>query len=278
MASFAYPDGYAVVRLARELGIPSGIQVLGSDINLLDQFPDRAHGTWEALDAAQVVLPVSEALARKIRERGIPAERVKVIYRGVDSETFTPGPQADARTRLRILGGNPMLLFVGNLVPIKSVQTLIAACPSLLLEFPRLKCHIIGSGPLRRRLGDQVKSLGLDDTIYFEGTVEHSVLPDWYRAANLVVLPSLNEGVPNVLLESIASGTPYVASRTGGIPEISSHRGCRLAEPGNVADFERAIKEMLQDGRRPHARDLRTSNWHDAGKKLGEALEFAIKP
>ncbi|MEM8491748.1 MAG: glycosyltransferase [Pseudomonadota bacterium] len=276
-ASWAYPDGYAAMKLARSLNLPYVIQTLGSDINLLGEFPERATPTWNTLRQASAVTPVSQALRDKITANGVPPDKVTVVYRGVDTSRFFPKQKRAAQKVIGLEGSHPHLLFIGNLVPIKSVDTLIAASAELLNQ-ERLEhtLHIVGDGPLRGNLQQMAENLGLGDRTVFHGALPHERLCDWFAATDLVVLPSLNEGVPNVLLEAMACSRPYVASRVGGIPEISGHDGCTLFSAGDAQDLSRAIRAQLIKNNHPSVEDLLCSDWQDAGKKLADAFTNAL--
>ena len=107
------------------------------------------------------------------------------------------------------------------MVPVKGLDILLQSLA--LLRSRDLDCHLylVGDGPLRKQLMVQANVLGLSTRITFVGPKLHEELPAWYRAADLTVLPSRSEGLPNVLRESLACGTPFVASNVGGIVEIA---------------------------------------------------------
>jgi glycosyltransferase involved in cell wall biosynthesis len=104
---------------------------------------------------------------------------------------------------------------------------------------------VIGAGPLRATLEEQARKLGLSDRVRFLGSLPQEQLADWYRSADLFVLPSHSEGVPNVLLEASACGTPWVASRVGGIPEIAHLGQSRLVTAKQAEELAGAMREML---------------------------------
>ena len=99
-ASWAYPDGWAAVRLARRVGLPVVVQVLGSDLLLLTKHPGRRRQTFDALREADGVVTVSRDLARHVIEGGADCDKVHVIYGGVDPTMYHPGPKPDARRRV----------------------------------------------------------------------------------------------------------------------------------------------------------------------------------
>ena len=120
-APWAYPDGWAGVRLAHDAGLPAVIQVHGSDVLLLDKFPAQQRGTLEALRKANGIVAVSQDIANHLLLYGVAANRVRVIYDGVDANVFFPGSKKEARNRLGITEGDPLLLFIGNLVSVKAM-------------------------------------------------------------------------------------------------------------------------------------------------------------
>lgn len=244
-APWAYPDGWAAVRLGRQSGLPVVIQVHGSDVLLLDQFPSRRRPTEEALRNADGVVAVSRDLGDRLVRMGVHPGRVHVNYDGVDTSMFHPGGKAEARSRLAIANGEPLLLFIGNLVPVKGVDILLQACGELLDQGFPVRLDIIGEGPLRGVLTQQVEQRKLTGRVRFLGSLANEQLPDRFRAADLFVLPSLSEGVPTVLLEASACDVPWVASRVGGIPEIVGWGRGRLVVAGDSTELARAIRESL---------------------------------
>lgn len=245
-APWAYPDGWAAGRLARKAGLPVVLQCHGSDVLLLDQHPSRKRRTVEAVTAADGVVAVSRDIADRLIRLGVPADRVRVIIDGVDQRVFHPGSQTEAR---RVVGlpddGPPVLLFIGNLVDVKAIDVLLEACGVLHRENFPVRAVVVGGGPLRAKLEQQAAALGLAERVRFTGPLPQHTLPDWYRAADLFVLPSHSEGVPNVLLEASACGTPWVASRVGGISEIAHLGISRLVPPNTPAELAAAIRESL---------------------------------
>ena len=232
-APWAYPDGWAAVQLARSVRLPVVIQVHGSDILLVDQVPSRRQRTVEAVKSADGVVAVSQDLANRLVGMGVEQERIRVVIDGVDRQTFAPGNKIAERRALPIPfeEGVRMLLFVGNLVPVKAIDVLLKACAEPVLKSTRTRLVVVGDGPLRKVLEQKVIQLGLTGRVWFAGTIRQSELPRWYRAADVFVLPSHSEGVPNVLLEASSCGTPWVASRVGGIPEIAHLGISRLVSP-----------------------------------------------
>ena len=244
-APWAYPDGWAAVRLGHAAGLPVVLQVHGSDVLLLDQTPAKKRGTVEALVAADGVVAVSHDIARRWGELGVWPDRVRVIHDGVDQSVFAPGDKAAERAALNLPDGVPVLLFVGNLVPVKAIDVLLRACANPPLRDTAFRLVLVGQGPQRSALEALARELGVAGKVWFAGPLPQAELPRWYRAADVFVLPSHSEGVPNVLLEASACGTPWVASRVGGIPEIAHLGVSRMVTPDSPTELAAAIGEVL---------------------------------
>ena len=218
-AHYFYPDGVAAALLARWFKKPLVITARGSDLNLVAEHAlPRRLMAWAAGQAAATV-GVSAALAQRLRDIGAPADRVHVLRNGVDTQRFAPQP--GARQRLGAVGA-PLLLSVGNLLPVKRHGLVIEALALLRKTHPQARLVIVGGGPLQAELAAQAAGLGLTDAVQLTGPVPQDVLVQWYSAADLLVLASSREGWPNVLLEAMACGTPVLASRVGGVADIVS--------------------------------------------------------
>lgn len=217
---WAHPDGHAALALARRLGVPSVIMVGGSDVLLLGRQARRGRLIRRVLEGADAIVTVSEDLRRAVLRWPVPSHKVHVVGRGVDVARFSPGSRDEARRRLGIALDRPMLLWVGHMVPVKGLDVLLDACAIAAARAP-FHLYLVGDGPLKADLRRRCAALSIADRLTFAGAVPHASLPDWYRAADWTLLSSRSEGIPNVLLESAACGTPFIAPRIGGIPEIA---------------------------------------------------------
>lgn len=241
---WAHPDGHAAITIARRLGVPAVIMVGGSDVLLLGRQARRGRLVRRVLEDADAVVTVSEDLRRAVMRLQIPAGKVHVVCRGVDVARFSPGSRVEARRRLGIAQDGPMLLWVGHMVPVKGLEVLIQACAIAAARAP-FHLYLAGDGPLKADLQRRCAALSLAQRVTFVGAVPHASLPDWYRAADWTLLSSRSEGIPNVLLESAACGTPFIAPHLGGIPEIADPLVDRLVAPNDAFALAQAICRSL---------------------------------
>jgi glycosyltransferase involved in cell wall biosynthesis len=236
-AHYLYPDGVAAAWLARRLGKPLVLTARGSDVNLLPLYAlPRRQILWATRRAAAVIT-VSRALEERLVALGVPADRITTLRNGVDLELFRPGDRAAARSVLGLAGRT--LLSVGHLEPNKGHHVVLEALAAL----PGTTLVIAGDGPQAGSLRALAHRLGLADRVRFVGTLPQQELPSWYGAADALVLASSREGMPNVVLEALACGTPVVATAVGGIPEIVSDQAAGVLM---VRRDARALVEALE--------------------------------
>ena len=279
LACWSHPDGWAAVRLAREHGLPVLIKVHGSDVLVLAKDPRRRQRVAEALREADGVAAVSRDLADHVIGLGVDPAKVHVVPHGIDPEIFCPGDQSAARAQLNLPNGGPaQLLFVGNLLMSKGAGVLLEACALLKQRRVGLRCHLVGRGQDEPQLRVLAARLGLSGgsgaVVDFVGSCPQWQLPDWYRASDLVVLPSFSEGIPNVLREAMMCGTAFVATNVGGIPEITRPEVGRLVEAGDPRQLADAIEKALADGFRADramALELNIS-WDESAKIMVDRL------
>jgi teichuronic acid biosynthesis glycosyltransferase TuaC len=213
-AHYFYPDGVAAVWAAKEFNLPVVVTSRGTDLNLIPQFRIPRGMIQRAAAAADGLITVCAALKDSLVELGIPQNRVIVLRNGVDLERFRPIDRAEARNALGLT--HPTLASVGHLVERKGHHHVIGALPRL----PGMDLIIVGDGPERGALEQLAVRLGVSDRVRFAGAVDQDQLRLIYNAIDALVLASSREGWSNVLLESMACGTPVVASAVWGTPEV----------------------------------------------------------
>jgi glycosyltransferase involved in cell wall biosynthesis len=237
-AHYFYPDGVAAVMLARLLNKPVVITARGTDINLIPRYQlPRRQILWAARHASGMIA-VCQALKGAMVELGIPEHRIRVLANGVDLAQFQPRPREEARRRWALHG--PTLLSVGHLIARKGHDLVIRS----LTELDGVSLLIAGEGPERAALGRLAKDLGVADRVRFCGLVAHADLPELYSAVDALVLASSREGWANVLLESLACGTPVIASNVWGNSEVIAAKAAGLLvqrTPGSIAEAARQL-------------------------------------
>jgi glycosyltransferase involved in cell wall biosynthesis len=268
---WAHPDGEAVWRAAREARAPCGLVVGGSDLLLLTREPGRRRAIVRVLEATDAIFTVGDDLRRRALELGIPPAKLHEFRQGVDTERFHPGDRGDARRRLGLDSAEPLLLWVGRMHPVKGLEVLVEAFAILAKTGSPARLALVGDGPQRAAVAALVAARGLAARTLFVGSVAHHELPDWYRAADLTVLSSWSEGIPNVLLESLASGVPFVASRVGSIAEVAIDPERDLVPPGDAPALAAAIgRRLAQSGER---RAIVRYRWADTASAMVATLE-----
>jgi teichuronic acid biosynthesis glycosyltransferase TuaC len=244
-AHYFYPDGVAAAMLGKHFNKPVVITARGSDITLIPRHRlPRRMILWAANNAAGIIT-VCNALKTEMVSLGVQAERITPLRNGVDLQLFQPGDREKLRKELGL--NHFTLLTVGHLVPVKGHELIIAALPML----PDVRLLVAGSGPEQKKLEEQAQRLNVADRVTFLGAVPHAKLKDYYSAADVSVLASSREGWANVLLESMACGTPVVASNVWGTPEVvaAPEAGVLMGErtPRALAQAIEALRVVFPD-------------------------------
>jgi glycosyltransferase involved in cell wall biosynthesis len=242
--------------LCREAGIPFVLITQGSDTHQYLADPIRRGKIVSAATACEALICRSGDLRNRLETAGVPREKLHLIYNGIDPDVFCPRDRMDSRRALSLDVEPPILLFVGNLLPIKNPLFLIRAHAKLNslrtgAGLPKARLYLIGEGPLKDKMLRESTILGTSTEVKFLGRRNSREVAIWMNAADLFCLSSLNEGFPNVLLEAMACGLPVVSTDVGGIRErISSHSLGWLVPSGNLESYTAAIHEALLTSRR----------------------------
>lgn len=233
----------------------------------------REIGEAQVVEAADRLVANTVDEARELIElyAAEPA-KVSVVPPGVDLTTFTPGDKRAARQQLGLPVDGDLLLFVGRIQPLKAPDILLRAAHQLIARDPRRRStlHVAvlggrsGTGLARPHdLEELATGLGIDDVVRFVRPVGRPVLAEWYRAADLVVVPSYSESFGLVAIEAQACGTPVVAAHVGGLPTAVGDAGV-LVDGHDVPDWTDAIEALLRDPAR--RADLSTRAVRHAGQ------------
>jgi glycosyltransferase involved in cell wall biosynthesis len=235
-AHYFYPDGVAAVMLGKYFNKPVVVTARGTDINVLPRYRiPRKFIQWAASNATGVIT-VCSYLKDELVGLGVRASHITPLRNGVDLQRFAPLDRTAARAALGLTGFT--LLSVGQLVTHKGHDLAIEA----LTLLPDVSLMIAGNGPDRARLEQLAQQLGVADRVRLLGPVPQTELRNYYNAADTLVLASEREGWANVLLESMACGTPVVASSVCGTPEVvTAPEAGRLMRERSAASVAEAV-------------------------------------
>ncbi len=232
-AQFFFPDGPAAAIIAEALGLPLSIKARGSDITYWGEQGFARKQMLAAAQRATGLLAVSRDLAGKMAAMGMDAGKIAVHYTGLDRDRFRPLDHTQLRAQLTrefafgFLDNAPLLVCVGALIERKGQAIAIKA----LRDIPGARLALIGHGEAEARLRALVASEGVADRVFFLKSADHDLIPLFLSAADVMVLPTSNEGLANAWVEALACGTPVVTCDVGGARElISSDTAGRLVE------------------------------------------------
>jgi glycosyltransferase involved in cell wall biosynthesis len=277
LGSWAYPHGMTTVALARLLGVPAVIKVHGSDLNVLGNMKMLRAQMKLFLPRATRVVAVSRALAARVMELGVSESRIDLVYNGVDAAVFHP---RDARAMRRDLGqpaDSRDILFVGGMLETKGVNELAKAYCRVHRERGDAHLVMVGDGPARRQVSDILGNL---DRVHLPGARPLVEVARWMGAADVITLPSWNEGTPNVVLEALATGRRVVATNVGGIPDLITSEELGTLVPVRDADaLASALIANLEADYEP-ARVVELGSrgsWEDSARSLYESLERSLR-
>lgn len=281
-AHFGFPDGDAATLLGRWLKLPVTITLRGTEVPHARD-PWRRRRLIKALSRADRLFSVADALKRHAVELGIPAEKIRVVGNGVDTEKFFPVSREEARRVLGIPEDAPVLISVGGLTERKGFHRVLDCLPALLERHPDLHYLIVGGasaeGDWEQRLRNQVRELDLGKSVHFLGFVPPDKLREPLSAADVFVLATRNEGWANVFLEAMTCGLPVVTTDVGGNREVVCEDSLGRVVPfGDAAALLAALNEALskvwnQEAIVAHAR---RNSWDDRIAVLVE--EFRAVP
>jgi glycosyltransferase involved in cell wall biosynthesis len=237
------PCGHAAMLLSRELHIPFVVTVHGLDAYSANQDTGYA-GMWckrvsrLVYRSAQRVICVSEAVRNQVVTGAAAPVNTAVIYNGVDPQTFTPSNHHSA---------SPVILSVGNLIPVKGHELLLQALHAIDHSHKDFSWEVIGDGPEQPRLQMLARELGITERIRFLGRQSRSQVAQAMRRCTIFALPSRNEGLGCVYLEAMSAERPVIACHGQGIEEVIEQgiNGC-LVDPDNLDELIDTLTVLLQ--------------------------------
>lgn len=181
-----------------------------------------------------------------VKELNFPPGGIHHFYNPVDLTEFHPEPREECVRKTGLAAEGRYILYIGRLVYAKGVHHLTRIFPGLVEADSNLRLLVVGWGPMEQQLRDEAAMSGVADRILFLPQISHDSLRYYYGMADVLVLPSYSEGVPNVLMEAISCGVPCVASRVGGIPGLLKGGLGLVVEPRDERALESAIRKVLR--------------------------------
>jgi glycosyltransferase involved in cell wall biosynthesis len=280
-AHFVWPDGVGVWRLARAVGLPYAITLRGWLYEAV-KYPRILRQCVKALQGASAIVSLSSHLAKTAVELGAPSEKIHVIPNGVDVKRFKPRDRHAARRELGLPETGRLVVTVAHLGERKGHRETIRA----LARVPADVQLVLVGGDTRgtrdaESLRELSRSLGVADRVLLMGKQPYDRVPLCLAAADVSVLASWREGCPNVVLESLAAGTPVVASDVGGVSAdlIGDGPGGRVVPPRQVDPLAEAIQELLD--RPPSPQEVRNTpsvrTWDEVAADVHAALRRAVE-
>jgi len=237
-AHYFYPDGITAALISAMVKKPYAVTARGTDINLIPRYwLPRKWILWAAKNSSAMIT-VCQALKDEMVSLGITADEITPLRNGVDLNLFHPGDKGQIRQELNMSG--KVLLSVGYLIERKGHHLIIDALHGL----PEFTLYIAGDGELDTQLKQQAMDYGLSERVVFLGALTPEVLRKYMVAADALILASSREGMANVLLESIACGTPVVATPLWGTPEVVA------APEAGVLTVDRSIEGIIDGVKR----------------------------
>jgi teichuronic acid biosynthesis glycosyltransferase TuaC len=276
-AHFIWPDGVGVALLAKELKLPYIITLRGKLYECLP-IPSQSEQCAAALQCASAVISVSGRLAEEARKLGVSEDRLVIIPNGIDREYFHSRDKCTCRKELGLPVEGRLLVTVAHLGHRKGHHEVIRALAGLPDD---VRLVIVGGpaqGGTLETIRAVAKDVGVEDRLILPGHQLYEKVQLYFSAADLSVLASYREGCPNVVLESLACGTPVVATDVGAVRDIlpDPHVG-RIVPPQKVDLLREALADVL-DNQWNSAEVIKASgvkSWDEVAQEVQKVLRKA---
>ena len=262
---FGIPCGY----IAMNLKLPYIVSLRGSDTpfyskkySLLDKliFKKLSKKIWKN---SRAVIANSEDL-KNLALNSAPDQKIGIIYNGIDTKEFKPSNETNRKFTV---------ISTSRLIKRKGIEYLIDAFIKFNDKYNNSKLLLIGDGDLKKELKERVRKADIQNRIDFLGAVNHSEIAGYYQQSDVFVLPSLNEGMSNSLLEAMASGLAIVATDTGGVKNLVNSANGVIIEKQNSGDIFNALeklyldKNLLEDMKINSGKKMEEMSWEKVAEK-----------
>ena len=240
---FLVPTGTIARRAARTAGIPYALSAHGTDVANAERSPRVRKATLRAVADAGAIFAVSADLGARLEAvTGPLGERLHLVSAGVDLDAFVDGDSEIALGALGWQARGPRVVYVGNLVPAKNLERLLAAFAVARIAWGDGALALVGDGPEAESLGQLAADLGIGESVHIATGVLPVEVPRWFRACDVACLVSQREGFGLVVIEALACGRPVVVAR--GVPAglvVTEGVTGELCDPDDVADIAAAL-------------------------------------
>lgn len=284
-----YLSSYLAIKIAKKFAKPIILTQHNTFIEY-GNFWDHAERINDAiigrsnLRAADRIIVVSRATMNYVLSLGANPQRTEILYNGVDLDRFKPAPsmKTEFRKALRIPEDYFVALTVRRLVYKNGIDFLLESARIAIKKNPRLLFLVIGRGPDFEKISNKISEFKLEGKFKLLGFITDDMLPQYYNASDVFVLPSKSgEGLPLVLLEAMACGLPVIATNVGGVPEIVNETCGEIVQPGDVLSLAETLVKFSNANdtfNRMKVRNFveRRFNWDKNVKKLTKIYEELI--
>ena len=245
---FAFPDGYAATRLGHAIGAPVVVTCHGSDLRQYPDIPVAGAMTRWTLRHADRVISVSSDLMRRSIELGCPAQRAVFLTNGVDPSKFSVRSQAGCRAQLGLPPERKIGVYVGFLIDRKDQSLILRALVEIRQRGAAVPLVVlVGDGPNRQRLENEVVAMGLQNDVILTGQRRHDEVALWMGAADWLLLSSSSEGWATVYFEAMACGRPVLTSNVSSARDaINQAAYGSVVEPRTATAFADAMQTAAQ--------------------------------
>ncbi len=292
-AHWVLPNGPMASWVARMRKLPLVISLHGSDVFMAERNRLFSFLAARAFKRAGWISACSDDLRLRSIKMGAPEKRIETVPYGVDLERFKQDPSAKKYVSdyLNIPSTTKIIFTAGRLVYKKGFEFLIKALPQVIDYDNNARLIIAGEGDLRDKLEQLSRSLKIDRYVILPGSLPHNIIPKFFSASDVIVIPSVRDewgnidGLPNVLMEALASGRPIVASRVAGIPQVIHHQeNGLLVEEKNPQQLAEAIIHVLKSeklshklGQKAAGMSQQSFSWKHIAKRFIQGYNEALK-